>query len=363
MPNKTVLYDQHLASNAKMVEFCGWDMPIHYGSQLVEHNQVRNDAGMFDVSHMTVIDVSGSGARDFLRKIIANDIDRLQESGKALYGCLLNEQGGVKDDLIVYHFDHTHYRVIVNAATRDKNLAWFKQQAQNYLVELHERQDLAMLAVQGPHAMSKLTQVLAAVPDIHKMKDLKPFHAKQFGEYFIARTGYTGEDGVEVLMPNALASDCWQALLKAEVKPCGLGARDTLRLEAGLNLYGSDMDENTTPLESNLAWTIAWEPSDRLFIGRNALDNIKHQGVSKRLVGLVLEGKGGVLRSHQKVMVEGIGEGEITSGTFSPTIGKSIALARVPAEIGDSCLVEIRGKLVPAKVVKPPFVRNGKILI
>lgn len=356
MGKKTPLYQCHLDANAKMVDFAGWDMPLHYGSQVQEHHVVREDAGVFDVSHMTIVDFQGDDVAAFLRKLIANNIDRLLP-GKALYTCMLNEQGGVIDDLIVYKIHDTFYRLIVNSATREKDLTWMNKQLSSFKVTIIERDDLAMLAIQGPKARHKMLSMLNQNADT--IRDLKPFHAVDTGELFIACTGYTGEDGFEVILPATNAPVFWQKLLNADIKPCGLGARDTLRLEAGLNLYGADMDETVTPLESNLAWTVAFEPQDRDFIGRAALEKQKQQGVAKQLVGLVLAGPG-VLRNHQKVIVEGLGEGEITSGSFSPTLNKGIALARVPRGIAQECKIDIRGKEVLAHVIKLPFVRQGK---
>jgi aminomethyltransferase len=358
MGKRTPLYDSHVAANAKIVDFAGWDMPLHYGSQLQEHHHVRNDAGVFDVSHMTIVDLKGHDVPAYLRQLLANNIDRLTD-GKALYTCMLNEAGGVIDDLIVYRIDEHFYRLVVNSGTHDKDLAWLQQQAKNFKnMTLSERADLAMVAIQGPKTQEKISAVFAK--NIPQLKQIKPFHAETVDDFFIARTGYTGEDGYEIILPAKNAPAFWQKLLTATFKPCGLGARDTLRLEAGLNLYGSDMDEKVSPLESNLSWTIAWEPNDRQFIGRDALEKQKQQGVKNRLVGLVLEAQG-VLRNHQKVIVEGVGEGEITSGSFSPTLNKGIALARVPADTGTAqYFVEMRGKQVPVQVVKPPFVKQGK---
>ena len=357
MAKQTPLYEKHLESNAKMVDFGGWDMPLNYGSQLEEHKQVRSDAGMFDVSHMTVVDIKGANVRGFLAKLVANDVGKLKTKGKALYTCMLNESGGVIDDLIIYYLDDDWFRLVVNAATREKDLAWLQSQAEDIdEVNVTERDDLAMIAVQGPNAREKVYAAMGE--DIREAtQSLKPFHAVLIGELMIASTGYTGEDGFEIILPAKAAPFSWQMLLEEGVAPIGLGARDTLRLEAGMNLYGSDMDETTSPLESGLAWTVAWEPSDRDFIGRAALEKQKGN-VDRKLVGLVLQGKG-VLRAHQKVICEQ-GDGEITSGSFSPTLGQSIALARVPAGAGDTVEVDIRGKTVPAKVVKYPFVRNGK---
>jgi aminomethyltransferase len=360
MGHKTPLFDTHTAAGARMVDFGGWDMPVHYGSQIEEHHAVRRDAGMFDVSHMLAVDVTGARAREFLRYVLANDVAKLKEPGKALYSCMLNERGGVVDDLIVYYLSDTSWRVVVNAGTRDKDLAWLQRFAGTYGVDIRPRTDLAMVAVQGPQARSKVANLLgehgAAALEI------KTFYGRELGRYFVSRTGYTGEDGFEIMLPAGEVAAFWQALKSAGVRECGLGARDTLRLEAGMNLYGNDMDENVTPLESGLTWTVAFDPSDRDFVGRVALEEQRKAGVARKLVGLVLEDRG-VLRSHQKVVVEGIGEGEITSGTFSPTMERSIAFARVPAATGDRVQVDIRGKLLPARVVKFPFVRNGKVLV
>jgi len=361
MGKQTALYKEHLAAAGKMVDFAGWDMPIHYGSQIEEHHQVRRDAGMFDVSHMTVVDFTGEGLRDYLRQLLANDVNRLTQPGKALYSCMLNERGGVIDDLIVYFLSDSWFRMVVNAATREKDLQWMRDQAQTFSFTLQERQDLAMIAVQGPNARDKTHQALGTTIDA--ARDLQAFFAVECGDYFVARTGYTGEDGYEIMIPDEQASAVWRALLAAGVKPSGLGARDTLRLEAGMNLYGQDMDETTTPLESALAWTVAWEPNDRDFIGRPVLENQRANKPANKLVGLVLEDRG-VLRHGQTVFAgEGLAPGVITSGSFSPTLGKSIAFARVPAQTADRCEVEIRGKRLDAKVVKPPFVRFGKSCI
>ncbi|MCL1074515.1 glycine cleavage system aminomethyltransferase GcvT [Shewanella dokdonensis] len=361
MANKTVLFNKHLESNAKMVDFHGWDMPLHYGSQIEEHHAVRNDAGMFDVSHMTVVDVTGNGARDFLRYLLANDVAKLQQPGKALYSGMLNQQAGVIDDLITYYLSDTYYRVVVNSATREKDLAWINAQAKAFAVAITEQPQLAMIAVQGPNAKAKAATVFS---DAQKaaVAGMKPFFGVQAENLFIATTGYTGEAGYEIMVPENEAAALWQALKDAGVAPCGLGARDTLRLEAGMNLYGQDMDETINPLAANMGWTIAWEPADRDFIGRAALTAIKAQG-SDKLVGLVMEEKG-VLRHDMPVFfTDAAGneqQGVITSGSFSPTLGYSIAMARVPASIGDSAEVEMRKKRVAVKVIAPSFVRNGK---
>ena len=361
MGNKTPLFETHKAMGGRVVDFGGWDMPVNYGSQVEEHHKVRTDAGMFDVSHMTIVDVTGPDAKAYLQKLLANDVAKIESAhGKAMYTGMLNEQGGVIDDLIVY-FLGDWYRTVVNCATREKDLAWMTKVAAEFDVALTERPELAMVAVQGPNAIARVQQVKPEQADA--IAGLKVFQGLEAGDWFFARTGYTGEDGLEVMVPESEVVAFWQALADAGVQPCGLGARDTLRLEAGMNLYGSDMDESISPLEANMAWTIAWEPAGRDFIGRQALEAQKAAGVARKLVGLVLEDKG-VLRGHQKVIVEGTeATGEVTSGTFSPTLGYSIALARVPVSIGETCLVEMRNKQVPVKVVKPSFVRNGKKLI
>jgi len=350
-----------VAQGAKIVDFAGWDMPIHYGSQIEEHHQVRRAAGMFDVSHMCVVDLHGAKTRDLLRYLMANDVAKLDgQPGKALYSCMLNPRGGVIDDLIIYHMSNVWYRVVVNAGTRDKDIGWMRQQAPSFDVEVEVRDDLAMIAVQGPEARGKVHQVLGE--HAAGVMDLPRFSAAESGQLFVARTGYTGEDGYEIMLPEEMAEDYWYALQEAGVAPCGLGARDTLRLEAGMNLYGQDMNEDTSPLISGLAWTIAWEPKDRTFIGRDVIEAEREAGPAQQLVGLVLEDKG-VLRAHQKVIVEGLGEGETTSGSFSPTLGKAIGLARIPNGVAEHCSVEIRNKLLAARIVKPPFVRNGKAVI
>lgn len=361
MGQKTPLYDKHLKAGARIVDFGGWDMPVNYGSQKEEHHSVRQHAGVFDVSHMTIVDLSGERTQTFLRYLLANDVARITQAGKAMYTCMLNESGGVIDDLIVYFFDARNYRLVVNAATREKDLAWIRQHAAPYDVRVSERGELAMLAVQGP----KARELAAPVID-EQWRDqallLKPFTARYAGDLFVARTGYTGEDGWEIVMPAADAAAIWDRLLAAGILPCGLGARDTLRLEAAMNLHGNDMDETFTPLESGLEWTIAWEPADRTFIGRSALEQQQSADTAQRFVGLVLESKG-VLRGHQRIVVDGVGEGEITSGGFSPTMERSIALARVPVGDYDAAKVDIRGKLLDVRVVKTPFVRNGQVRV
>ena len=360
MGQRTPLYDLHLALGAKMVDFGGWDMPLHYGSQVEEHHEVRRDCGVFDVSHMTVIDITGLQAKQWLQHLLANDVERLNTPGRALYSAMLNEQGGVVDDMIVYLMPDG-YRLIVNAATRDQDLAWMQTQLKGYDAQLQERPELALLAIQGPQARHKVAELVSQAR-AQLIQQLKPFEGQSCGDWFIARTGYTGEDGLEIVLPADQAPAFFNDLVGAGISPIGLGARDTLRLEAGMNLYGQDIHLSVSPLCANMAWTIAWEPASRKFVGREALEAEKAGGVQLKLVGLVLEERG-VLRAHQVVRIANVGEGEITSGSFSPTLSKSIALARVPMATADRAEVEIRGKWYPVRVVKPTFVRLGKALI
>ena len=342
-----------------MVDFAGWDMPINYGSQIEEHHIVRNDAGMFDVSHMLVVDIAGAGAKAYLEYLLANDINKAKEPGKAVYSCMLNAQGGVIDDLITYYFTPDFYRIVVTAGTADKDVAGMREVAAKLPanVSITPRRDLAMIAVQGPQAKAK---VWAALPGSQAVSEaLKYFQAAQWGEITLCSTGYTGESGFELILPATQAAATWQALAAAGVKPAGLGARDTLRLEAGMNLYGQDMDESINPLESGLAWTVDMR-SERNFCGRAALEALQP---TRDIFGLLLLDRG-VLRSHMQVFTSH-GEGETTSGSFAPTLNASIALARLPrgVAIGDQVEVDIRGKRLAARVVKIPFARHGKSLL
>jgi aminomethyltransferase len=310
---------------------------------------------------MRPVDVSGVGARAFLRRLLANDVDKLTEAGKALYSCMLNAAGGVVDDLICYRLDAERYRLVVNAATADKDISWMHDQSAGFDCRIERRDDLAMLAVQGPDARRLCEPALPGEIRDAAMA-LRPFFAAERGDWLVGRTGYTGEDGFEIMLPADESRPLWRELVASSATPCGLGARDTLRLEAGMSLYGQDMDEQTGPLESGLGWTLAWEPEERDFIGRAAVAARRGAPDLRRFVGLLLIGRG-VLRSHQRVLIDGEPVGEITSGGFSPTLERSIALARVRRDVGERCAVEIRGKTVPARVVKPPFVRHGKARI
>ncbi len=361
MSQRTPLYDAHVAAGAKIVDFAGWEMPINYGSQIEEHHAVRRDAGMFDVSHMLAVDVLGHDAQAYLQRLIANDVTKLKSPGKALYSCMLNAEGNVIDDLIVYFFEPARYRVVVNAGTAEKDMKWMQAQIGNQNVSLTPRHDLAMIAVQGPQARARFWEAFPVTKSASET--LGAFKAVSWSDWLIARTGYTGEDGFEITLPADQAVDTWQKLLAAGVKPCGLGARDTLRLEAGMNLYGQDMDETQNPLESGLVWTLDFFDIERDFIGKPALVKRRNENNLRVFLGLILLDKG-VLRAHQKVVTPQ-GDGETTSGSYAPTLDQSIAFARLPAGVkpGDEVEVEIRDKLLRARVVKPPFARNGKPLL
>lgn len=365
---KTPLYDVHVTSGAKIIDFGGWDMPLQYGSQLEEHRAVRRDAGIFDVSHMCVVDLTGIRVRPLLRLLLANDVGGLAIPGRALYSCMLLPTGGVIDDLIGYFVSESWFRLVVNAGTRRRDIAWIEEHAASYGVSVRERTDLSILAVQGPNARAKTASLLPPSQRAAALR-IARFSAAVIDTWFLARTGYTGEDGFEIVLPSEDAVKTWQALVAQGVSPAGLGARDTLRLEAGMCLYGNDLDENHNPLESGLGWTVAFLPADREFVGRGALTRARAGG-GDVLVGLVLEERG-VLRTHQAVSAapqasasaEPRKLGEVTSGTFSPILNRSIALARVHPGGGERVTVDIRGKQHAARIVKPPFVRNGKVLI
>ncbi len=360
MARQTGLYDRHLAANARMVDFGGWDMPLHYGSQIAEHNAVRQAAGVFDVSHMQIVDVNGAGSTAYLQLLLANDVGKLSEAGGGLYSCMLNRDGGIVDDLIVYHRSGDDYRIVVNAASADSDLEWINQIAVDHDVRIEPCHARIMLAVQGPQARKRVAAHLPGSVGTNALT-LKPFHVLDSEDLFIARTGYTGEDGWELILHRDRGVLLWDALLNDGIVPCGLGARDTLRLEAGLNLYSQDMDASITPLECGLAWTVAWLPDGREFIGRAALERQRDAGVTQKLVGLLLDDRG-IMRAGQCVETES-GSGIVTSGGFSPTLQATVALARVPVDASGRCTVEIRNSRRAARMVCPPFVRCGQIQI
>lgn len=360
MVAQTPLHENHLALGAKMVDFHGWSMPLHYGSQLEEHHAVRHSAGVFDVSHMTIVDILGAGGRQFLRKLLCNDVDSLEHVGRALYSCLCNEHGGIIDDLIVYQRASDNYRVVFNSATKNRVLPWLHEKMVGFSVGLQKRTELAMIAIQGPDASKTLQQILTPAEQ-DAVSTLAAFECVDIGENFFARTGYTGEDGFEIILPEEHITEFWDKIIQLGVQPCGLGARDTLRLEAGLLLYGQDMDETTTPLESGLNWTIKWEPQDRDFIGMAALLSQKQQGIKRKLVGLTLQEQA-IMRAGQTVYVNEHPVGIITSGTYSPTLGHAIALARVTQDTVGPVTVNIRGKSFEATIQKPRFVKQGQAI-
>jgi aminomethyltransferase len=350
MPLRTPLHASHLAAGAKMVDFSGWEMPIHYGSQIEEHHAVRRDAGMFDVSHMCALDLAGPGARDYLRRLLANDVAKLTVPGKALYSCMLDETGGVIDDLIVYFFTPERYRIVVNAGTTAKDIAWMRACLAGFDATLkvhrkinddavaliaaqgpdaHERRTtgidaVAMIAVQGPNARQRFW---TAFPETaRRQRKLGVFQAAEWRQRLADRPHRLHRRGrLRDHRAGRSAALVWQALLDAGVRPCGLGARDTLRLEAGMNLYGQDMDEDISPYEAGLRWTVDLKDPARDFIGKSALAATQPRN---QFAGLLLLDRG-VLRAHQKVITPQ-GEGETTSGSFSPSLNQSIALARLP---------------------------------
>jgi aminomethyltransferase len=391
---QTPLHDTHTAQGAKMVDFGGWHMPIHYGSQIQEHQAVRQNVGVFDVSHMCVCDIQGTHAQAFLRYVLANDVQKLK-ANQALYSCMLNQEGGVVDDLIVYHVSdlaatlneevvdvpatHHYYRLVLNAGCAPKDIAWLQTQAAIFLkahdaaqtphaLKITPQASLNILALQGPKAAAVLEKIFTQ--HIAQIQSLKTFFADAFKlkqashehshTIFIGRTGYTGEDGFEIILPQAIVQDFWQKLMREGVQPCGLGARDTLRLEAGMHLYGQDMDEQTKPYNASLSWTLDHSDTNRNYIGKTAL--LAHQA-THHILGLYLK-SGGILRAHQKIETA-FGDGEITSGTFSPTMNCSIAMAKLPKDVkvGDFVHVQIRQQSLKVKVVKLPFVRLGQIKV
>lgn len=359
--NYTPFYQCHLDSGGKIVDFGGWALPVNYGSQIKEHEAVRTDVGMFDVSHMVITDVHGAEAKSFLRHLISNDVEKLEKHGvgKALYTALLNNEAGVIDDLIVY-LTPFGYRIVSNAATESKDLAWIKQVASGFQVSLFSRRDLAMLAVQGPNAIQKVSEAHPNVAE--QLSGLKPFSSVENNGYFYARTGYTGENGLEIMFPKEEAKILWLTLLDHGVVPCGLGARDTLRLEAGMNLYGHEMDESVTPVECTMDWVVDLSDQNRDFIGKVAYQLAKISADSMVQVGLLMQGRG-ILRDGQTLELNGENVGIITSGTFSPTMKQSIGIARVRKGTDGVIDVVIRDKKESVKVVKLPFVRNGKIIV
>jgi aminomethyltransferase len=352
--NKTALHESHIELGAKMVNFSNWEMPISYTSFIEEHNAVRNAAGIFDVSHMAVFDFMGGNQIAFFEKIFANDIKKISQNNKAIYGALLNEEGGILDDLIIYHAN-SKFRLVSNCSTREQNRDWYKKHAIEFGVEVIERSDMGILAIQGPDALNK---ILAISEIDHQANNLQSFGCIFDGEKLFARTGYTGEDGLELIVPNSDIKSLWNKALELDCTPIGLGARDTLRLEAGLNLYGNDMTVDNHPYESNLGWTIDMNDENRQFIGKDALLSI-NQSESKKIVGIILRDKG-VLRTGYEI-THGQGNGIVLSGSYSPTLQSSIGLARVDRGYQENGKVMIRNKELNIDFVSPRFLRQGKI--
>ncbi len=348
---RTALYEAHVRAGAKMTPFAGWTMPLNYGSQVAEHQSVRSAAGVFDVSHMTQAEVIGPEAEALLRYLLVGDVARLAP-GKGLYSLALDQSAGILDDLLVYRLPAS-FRIVFNAATRDTLAPWLQSHAAQFQADISICEGLAMLAIQGPDALA-----LAAEATGQSCSDIDSFGIAQFGQWLVARTGYTGEDGVELMLPAADARHLWQRLGELGVRYCGLGARDTLRLEAGLNLYGQDMSADTHPLESRLGWTVAWQPETRDFIGRKRLQEIADQGSARQLTGIELTGKG-VMRPGAEVQTSG-GPGVVTSGSFSPSLGYSIGLARVPVGVDRQVRVIIRGAPKVASLVSPRFIARTR---
>lgn len=363
MGKRTPLHDRHLALGARMVDFGGYDMPLQYTSIREEHLAVRERAGLFDVSHMSEVSFGGAAAEATVQRLVANDVSCL-EPGGALYGVMCNDSGGIVDDVIVYRgLSGAHFLVVANAARHDADLAWMHTHLTGE-VGLHDASDeLALLAVQGPAAVSIVAQLCDTDID-----GLRPFHSRSARlagldaqVSVVSRTGYTGEDGVEIYIDAERAGELWDALLRtgrgAGLQPAGLGARDTLRLEAGLRLYGQDMDEATDPYSAGLGWTVKLAKGD--FVGRAALQALRDQGPRRRTVGLRFEGRA-IPRHGQAVLRDGARVGEVTSGTYSFTLGCGIATALVEtAHAGAEALeVDIRGTHTTGRVVPLPFYKR-----
>lgn len=351
----TPLFELAMAQKARMTEFAGWEMPIQYSGLKKEHEAVRKSAGMFDVSHMAKFALSGKNLVKELQKLVPSDLQRLTP-GKAQYTVLLNAEGGIIDDIIYYHQGEEQGLIIANAATTEKDKAWLLANLEKTGVELEDlSQTKVLIAIQGPAAVKQLQAFVEE--DLNSVKAFEHFQGKILGETaFLARTGYTGEDGFEVMINPEVGQKLWQSLLNVGVIPCGLGARDTLRLEAAMCLYGQDMDESITPLEAGLSWLVHLETKDD-FIGRKVLETQKNVGIKRKLVGLEMEGRY-IARHGYPVLVNGETLGVVTSGSLTPTLEKAIALAYLPSsltKIGQNIEVEIRGKNHPGKVVKKPF--------
>ena len=361
---KTPLHARHRASNARMVPYAGWDMPVEYSGITAEHMAVRTRAGLFDVSHMGEIEIAGKGALDAVQRISSNDASRLQP-GQAHYAGLLTPDGTFLDDMLVYRMASSHFMLVVNAANTAKDYAWVAEQvkAVSDAAVVDSSSRYALVSIQGP-ASRDVLQPLTGI----ELGDLR-YYWFAHGEVAsarvtVSRTGYTGEDGYEIFVPPNMADRVWQALLAsgraADVVPCGLGARDTLRLEAAMRLYGSDIDESTTALEAGLGWVVGWDKDD--FIGRDRLLEQKKQGVERTLVGFEMSDPG-IARHGFAVLDKGRRVGVVTSGTQTPYLKKAVGMAYVPpamAEPGTEIDIEIRTRTARARVVPLPFYRRQR---
>jgi aminomethyltransferase len=360
---RTPLYQMGVELKARFTSFGGWEMPIQYSSISQEHHAVRNTAGMFDISHMGKFTLQGKNLISQLEYLVPSDLSRLQP-GQAQYTVLLNPQGGIIDDIIIYYQstdsnDTQKLVIIVNASTTDKDKTWILAHLDPDVVQFQDlSQDKILIAVQGPTATNHLQSLVTS--DLSPIKAFGHLETTIFGKHaFLARTGYTGEDGFEVMVDSSVGIDLWQALYNFGVVPCGLGCRDTLRLEAAMALYGQDIDDSTTPLEAGLGWLVHLDTKGD-FIGREVLTQQKAQGVPRKLVGLQTQGRN-IARHGYPVLSSDQVVGEVTSGTLSPTLGYPIALAYVPTQLAtlkQQLDVEIRGKAYPAIVVKRPFYRS-----
>ena len=359
---RTPLFDTICARKARMVPFAGWEMPVQFAGLKQEHLAVRSAAGAFDISHMGKFLLRGPEVLAALQPLVPTDLLPLQP-GRAQYTVLLNPEGGIIDDLIIYARGPEAAVIIANAATTQKDAAWLRQHLSEKGVDFSDvSRDRALIAVQGPQAIGLVRPLLADDPG--QLLAFGHFETVLAGAdgaaVFVARTGYTGEDGVEMMVPAEVASQVWEQLLAAGVEPCGLGARDTLRLEAAMGLYGQDMNDGTTPLEAGLGWLVHLDRKGD-FIGRGVLERQKADGIPKKLVGLEMSGRH-IARHDYPIQHEGETVGIVTSGTLAPTVGKAIALGYVPtalAKPGRELEVTIRGKNYPAAVVKKPFYRTS----
>ncbi len=362
-PRRTPLYDEHKALGARLVPFAGYELPIQYSGISAEHEAVRTRAGLFDVSHMGELELKGEHAGSVVNYLVTNDLDRI-EVGRAMYTCCCNERGTILDDLIVYKRGAEDILVVCNASNRSKIAAHFRAAAENHCGFSDLSDAIALLALQGPKALGILSKLGAG-----QVAELKPFRFTTLhlsgNDVMVARTGYTGEDGAEIFAPADRAAELWRQLMAAGkddgLMAAGLGARDTLRLEARLSLYGNDIDETTNPLEAGLGWTVKFDGAD--FVGKQALAQVKAQGLSRKIVGFEMVGRGIARHGYPLLDTNGTSVGVCTSGSPSPTLGKSIGLGYLPlalTEVGTTFLVDCRGKQVEAVVVKTPFYKRAR---